>query len=39
VGVGNSVFKGTFKIQTWVEKGTGEPLLIPEDEENDNDNN
>jgi hypothetical protein len=28
VGVGNSMFKGTFRLKIWVEKGTGEPLII-----------
>lgn len=30
VGVGNSVFKGTYTIETWVEKGTALPLLVPD---------
>lgn len=30
VGVGNSVFKGSFKIEAWVERGSADALLVPD---------
>lgn len=38
VGTGNSIFKGSFRIETWVERGAGDQLLVPDSQKNNNNN-
>lgn len=36
VGAGNSIFKGSFRMKIWVEKGTAEPLITENETINNN---